>query len=108
MSRTKTIKRDDFVRYFAQHANLTYVQSERAYAALMRMLEHGIASKASINLGRVGVLEPRTLGSRRVVMGFKRTGGRVVKCRREFFIGVRTRFVFRMHRAFGSNHGLVQ
>jgi nucleoid DNA-binding protein len=101
------IKRDDFVRHFAQHADLTYVEAERAYTALIRLVENAVASKQPINLGRVGVLEPVCLKPRRVTMGFKREGSRMVRCRREFYLGVRTRFVFKLHRAFGRSHGLV-
>lgn len=103
----RPVKRDDFVRHFATHANITYVEAERAYTALMRLLENAVASKQSVNLGRVGALVPSKLNPRKVTMGFKRDGGKMVKCKREFYLGVRTRFVFKLHRAFGRNHGLV-
>ncbi len=104
----KTIKREDFVRYLASHANLTYVEAEQAYTAFMRMFEHAMASRSSINFGRVGVMEPQDLKPRRVTMGFRRLGGKVTKCRREFWLGLRTRYIFRTHRAFAEDHDLVQ
>lgn len=93
------------------HAGLTYVKSEQVYDALMRLLEDSIATKSQVNLGRIGTLVPVELKPRTVKMGFKRSGGqnggKMVKCKREYFLGARTRFVFRMHRSFGKHHGLV-
>lgn len=106
MSKT-TIKREDYVRHLVKQAGLTYVQAEAAYSATMRLFEDAIAEKNSIILGRFGVLEPKELKPRRVSMGFKKVGGRTIRCRREFFLGVRTRYVFRVFRAFGSAHDLV-
>lgn len=106
-----TIKRSDFVRHLVQDSGLTYIQAEQAYSSLMRLLENAIATKAEVHLGKIGVLAPIELESRRVTMGFKRSGGRnggkMWKCRQEFFIGARTRFVFRLYRSFGRNHDVV-
>ncbi len=111
MSSKATVKRSDIVRHFVTHSGLTYVKSEQVYEALMRLLEDSIATKSQINLGHIGSLTPIELKPRRVTMGFKRSGGhnggRITKCRREFFLGARTRFIFKMHRSFGRNHGLV-
>lgn len=105
------IKRSDFVRYLVQYADLTYVKAEQVYAATMRLLEDSIAAKSTVNLGRVGALVPVQLKPRRVMMHFKRSGGKnggsMQRCKSEFFLGVRTRFIFKMHKSFGKNHGIV-
>ncbi len=107
----RTIKRSEFVRQLHEDAGLPYLKAEQVCTVFMRLLENSVASHATINLGRVGVLRPMALKPRRVVMGCKRSGGvgggSMEKVRREYWIGARTRYVFRLNRAFGESHELV-
>lgn len=109
-SSKRTIKRSDFVRQLHQDAGLSYLRAEQVCTVMMRLLESAVSAKATINLGRIGALRPLELPPRRVVMGCKRGGGvgggSLVKVRREFWLGTRTRYVFRLNRAFGHHHGL--
>lgn len=101
-----TVKRSEIIQYLAKHGNLTYVQAEHAYAAFMRLLEDAISRRSKLNLARIGCIEPIELPPRRVVMGFKRRGKTVTKCRRDYWLGARTRYVFKLHKAFGQDHNL--
>lgn len=107
MSTPKLVRREDFVRHFQRDADLTYLQAERAYGALMRLFESSLAQRASIRLARVGTLAPVRLKARKVVCGFKWVNGQRVPARREFWLDERTGYVFRVHRAFANSQDLA-
>jgi hypothetical protein len=101
------VKRSDYVRYFVQQGGLTYVDAERVYTVMMRFFADSLASQHTVHLGRVGLLKPRQMEPRTVTMGFKRSKGKVENLRRQYFIGRRTKYVFRVNRTFAANHGLA-
>jgi len=111
MSKPLTVKRSDFVRHLHKEAGLPYLRAEQVCTVIMRLLENSVSAKMTINLGRIGTLRPIDLAPRRVVMGCKRSGGTgggtMEKVRREYWIGQRTRYAFRLNRAFGQHHGLT-
>lgn len=106
----QVVKRIDIIRQLHKEAGLPYLRAEQVCTVLMRLLENSVAAKATINLGRIGSLHPVEKASRRVVMGCKRSGGvgggTLEKVKREFWLGPRTRYAFRLNRAFGHSHGL--
>lgn len=111
MSKALTVKRSDFVRTLHREAGLPYLRAEQVCTVIMRLLENSVATKAVINFGRIGTLRPIDLPPRRVVMGCKRGGGvgggTMEKVRREYWVGQRTRYAFRLNKAFGQHHGLT-
>jgi hypothetical protein len=103
-----SVKRGDYVRHLVQQGGLTYVEAERIYGVLMGFFADALAAQRVVHLGRVGVLKPTVLEARTVTMGFKRSRGRVEKVRREFYVGQRVKFVFKVGRPFAARHGLAR
>jgi hypothetical protein len=99
------LKRDDFVRRFV-NAGLTYAQAYAAYHAMVGFFEDGVASRSSIRIGHVGVVKPLYRRPRTVTMGFHRDATGVKRVKQSYVIGHRTRYVFRIYKAFGRQHNL--
>jgi len=102
-----SIKRTDYVRALVQQGGLTYVQAERTYMVLMALFADALASQKAITIGRVGVLKPRQVKPRIVRMGFKRDKNGMEKVRREYHIGMRTKYVFKVRKTFAARCGLA-
>lgn len=107
----QVLRRRDFIRHLHEEAGLPYLQAERVCTVWLRVMENAMAAKSDINLGRIGVMRPIDLKPRKVVMGFKRSGGAgggtMQKVKQEIWLGQRTRYVFKLNRTFGASHELV-
>jgi hypothetical protein len=100
------LKRVDFIRRFVD-AGLTYSQAQTAYRAVVGFFEDGVASRSQICVGHVGVLKPVKRGARTVTMGFMRDASGVRKVKRNYLLGIRISYTFKVFKAFGRLHGLA-
>ena len=100
------LKRVDFIRRLVSNG-LTYSQAQIAYQALVGFFEDGVAGRDHICIGHVGVLKPIHRKPRTVTMGFKRTASGVQRVKRNFVLGTRISYTFKVYRAFGRLHGLA-
>jgi len=95
----KTVKKANFVKAFLSRG-LGYAQANAAYDALLGVVEQAILDGHEIRLGHVGTITPVESDPRTVKMGFRREQGKIVKCHREYVLGRRVQFKFRLHRTF--------
>lgn len=100
---SKTIKKSDFVKAFLSRG-LGYSQANSAYDAFLGVMEQAVLEGNKIRLGHIGTVIPVESDPRTVKMGFKREGGKVVPCQREFALGRRIQFKFKLHTAFMNRH----
>lgn len=85
---------------------LKYDQAVVAYDAMCNVFEDAIVSGSRVNIGRVGCLDPEVMEPRTVNMGFSRKGGNVEKVSRQYFIGRRLRYRFKIFKKFMETHEL--
>ena len=100
------LKRVDFIRRLVSNG-LTYMQAQTAYQALIGFFEDGVAGRDAICIGHVGVLKPIRRRPRTITMGFKRDKTGVKKVKRNYVLGTRVTYTFKVYRAFGKLHGLA-
>lgn len=99
------LTRVDFIRRFVK-GGLTYAQAHMAYQAVVDFFEDGIASRSKIRISHVGVIKPIKRGPRSITMGFKRDATGMQKIKRNYLLGTRVSYTFRVYRAFGRKHDL--
>ena len=100
------LKRVDFIRKLVNNG-LSYSQAQVAYRSLVEFFEDGVAGRDQVCIGHVGVLKPIKRKPRTVTMGFKRDASGVQRIKRNFVLGTRVSYVFKIFRAFGRRHGLA-
>jgi len=101
------VKKADFIASFTA-SGLTYSQAEKAYDAMIKCVENGVADKRGIVFGHVGALKPKQLKPRRVVMGcLVGPGGAVSRKKREYLLGTRLCYRWSLFQTFGRRHNLV-
>ena len=100
-----TIRREDFIKKLTA-CGLTYQQAETAYSAFIAVLEDGISSRSKINFSKVGALDPKELHPRQFTMGFRRDRDGIHSEKRQYTVGTRIKYQFRVYKAFGRAHGL--
>lgn len=100
------LKRVDFIQRLV-NTGLTCTQAQIAYKALVSFFEDGVAARDHICIGHVGVLRPMRRKPRMITMGFKRDASGVQRIKRNFLLGTRVAYTFKVYRAFGKQHGLA-
>lgn len=103
---TPNFKRIDFIRQFVA-SGLTYTQAEVAYEGMIKAFDKAVGTRSKVCLAHVGALRPVERPPRRVMMGFDRSGGSCKKMLRQFTLGPRVEFKFKLHKSFGQRTGLL-
>lgn len=103
MPRAATIRHPDFIRKFVEYG-LSHREAKKAYRAMMAMFADGIGSKSNILLYGVGTLQAVPQRPRRHVMGVVCDKEGYRRVRREFIVGSRIRYRFKIHDEFGRRH----
>ena len=99
-----SFKREDFIQKFIA-AGFTHDKAQIAYVTMLHGFESALVDRRKIVLGDIGVLAPKPMRPRRVVMSCQ--GGKVgaSRTRREYFLGARIKYRFALHESFGQKHG---
>ncbi len=99
-----SFKRENFIQKLVS-AGFTYDKAQVAYLTMLHSLESAIVERRKVVLGDIGVIIPKPMRPRRVVMSCQ--GGKVgaSRTRKEYFLGARIKYRFAMHEAFGQKHG---
>jgi hypothetical protein len=98
-SPAKVIDRQDFILKL-KSSGLSYVEATIAYEATVALFRDAVVNGHRVNIGKVGAIVPIMRPPRPVRMGFKRVGTKVEKVSREFILGHRIKFIFRLYRSF--------
>lgn len=104
--KSEPLTRAKFIAKFMHTLGCSYVEACNIYDCMVEQFKEAVVDGSKIYIGRVGALDPVWQEPKVVHMGFKRVVGSVVREDREFVLGRRIRYRFRLFKRFIQQHQL--
>lgn len=103
--KAEQLQQPQIIRALVQQG-LTHSQAERALTALLNVIAGAVLNRQAVKLGRIGVIEPRTIPPRTYTIGCIREPGGKFGQKVEYFAGTRIKYRLRLFDTFAKAHAL--
>lgn len=106
-NRKQIITRAEFIRRYMNDCGLSYLESCKVYETTVSVIEDAVITGTKIGFGKVGAIVPVMMPPRVISMGFvAEKGHQIKKVKREYNIGSRVKWNFRVYKKFIATHRL--
>lgn len=102
MTKTRSITKAHIIKRLMAECDFTHDEAVRAHDCLVRLFEESITNLTKMHIGHVGTLSPKVLKSKSVSMNFSRSGNKVERTQKYFFLDPRVRFSFKLYKSFAD------
>lgn len=100
-TKEKVLRKNDVLKKMANSYGLTWAQARLAYDAFVETIGDGIVNGQNIQIGKVLSIKPVWKQPRAVAQNLVVSkGNKVEKTKRVIYLGVRLKYVVRLHKAF--------